>query len=91
MKTYTLLLPLIVAGCMKTETLPTREVTVIQVPPPRVYGQVVEVIEVMEESNEVPHTWMTGEEVKRAKQERLIKEHPECDCQPGDPLCSCIE
>ena len=50
----------------------------------------MEVIQVGEDKEPI-HTWMTGEEVKAAKKERLIKEHPECDCQPGDPLCSCIE
>lgn len=91
MKTYALLLLPCMMGCLKPEPVAPPKPTIIYIQPARVYGQMVEVIEIMEESNEVPHTWMTGEEIKRAKQERLIKDHPECDCQPGDPLCSCVE
>lgn len=87
------LLVLFLVGCTTTQPAkpPAIEVVVVQLPIHKTKGEMVEVIEVWEESNEIPHTWMTGEEVERAKHERLIKEHPECDCHPGDPLCTCLE
>lgn len=91
MKTTLLLAAALLAGCTEVQPPPPRTVVVVQIPVlPRVTGQIVEVIQVGEDKEPI-HTWMTGEEVKAAKKERLIKEHPECDCQPGDPLCSCIE
>lgn len=86
-----LLLAIFLVGCVPPQPTkpPAIEVVVIQLPIHKTKGEMVEVIEVGE-PEEVPHTWMTGEEVKRAKHERLIKEHPECDVAEGDPLSECL-
>lgn len=94
MKTYTLFLLLFMVGCVKAPTThsqpPVEVVIITPLPLPKTQGRIVEVIEV-EEPPVIRHTWMTGEEVKEAKHQRLVKDHPECDCLPGDPLCSCLE
>lgn len=91
MKTALLLVAALMTGCVVAQPVkpPAIEVIVIQPPIHATKGEIIEVIEVGE-PEEIPHTWMTGEEVKRVKHERLIKEHPECDVAEGDPLSECL-
>src|SRR5512135_1195461 len=87
------LLAVFLVGCVQTQTThsqpPIEVVIITPLPLPRTKGEIVEVLPIPD-SNEIPHTWMTGKEVEQAKHQRLIREHPECDCYPGDPLCSCM-
>lgn len=83
---YVLLL-LILTGCVETipPEVPQKEI----VTPPRVYGEILSVEVMVEPSSvieEVPHTWMTGDEVAAA-----IESRKSCHCLRGDPMCFCLE